>query len=219
MEKALVLGASGGIGKALSAELEGRGLRVTRLSRSEDGFDVTNPDAVDAALSGLGAFDIVMVATGKLDGAGQGPEKSLKALTADAMEDQFRTNTIGPALILRHLPQLLPREGAAFCGVLSARVGSIGDNKLGGWYSYRAAKAALNQIIHGAAVELGRSHKEARLLALHPGTVATSFTEGFSGHDKLSPDESARHLVDVLLKRTPAESGTFYDWKGEAVPW
>ncbi|MEL6913756.1 MAG: SDR family NAD(P)-dependent oxidoreductase [Pseudomonadota bacterium] len=219
MEKALVLGASGGIGAALVAELEGRGLRVTGLSRRQDGFDVTKPDAVEAALSGLGTFDVVMVATGKLDGAGQGPEKALKALTAEAMADQFRVNAIGPALILRHLPQLLPREGASYCGVLSARVGSIGDNRLGGWYSYRAAKAALNQVVHGAAVELARTHGEARLVALHPGTVATAFTEGYSGHDKLAPAESARHLVDVLFARGAEESGSFYDWKGAAIPW
>ncbi|MEM8592737.1 MAG: SDR family NAD(P)-dependent oxidoreductase [Pseudomonadota bacterium] len=219
MDKALVLGASGGIGAALAAELESRGLGITRLSRRVDGFDVTNPAAVEAGLTGLRPFDLVMVATGKLDGAGQAPEKSLRALTAEAMADQFRVNTIGPALIMRHLPRLLPRQGASYCGVLSARVGSIGDNRLGGWYSYRAAKAALNQVLHGAAIELKRTHKEARLIALHPGTVATEFTSGFPGRDKLTPAQSAKHLVDVLLARRAAESGGFFDWKGEEVPW
>ncbi|MEM6728241.1 MAG: SDR family oxidoreductase, partial [Pseudomonadota bacterium] len=128
-------------------------------------------------------------------------------------------NAMGPALVLRHLPRLLPREGASYCGVLSARVGSIGDNRLGGWYSYRAAKAALNQIVHGAAVELARTHKEARLVALHPGTVATKFTEGFDGRDKLAPHESARHLCDVLLSKSPDQSGGFWDWRGDEVPW
>ncbi|MEM1373849.1 MAG: SDR family NAD(P)-dependent oxidoreductase [Pseudomonadota bacterium] len=219
MERALVIGASGGIGQALARELEGRGLTVVRLSRQEDGFDVTDPELVESTLSTLGPFDVVLVATGKLDGAGHPPERSLKALSAEAMADQFQVNAIGPALILRHLPKLLPRQGPSFCGVLSARVGSIGDNRLGGWYSYRAAKAALNQIVHGAAIELGRTHPEARLLALHPGTVDTTFTEGFTGHEKLSPDVSARHLVDVLIACEATESGTFWDWKGEPVPW
>ncbi|MEM6728892.1 MAG: NAD-dependent epimerase/dehydratase family protein, partial [Pseudomonadota bacterium] len=138
MEKALVLGASGGIGAALAAELDMRGYAVTGLSRSEDGFDVTSPETIEAALSDLGPFNVVFIATGKLDGAGQPPEKALKALTGEALLDQFRTNAMGPALVLRHLPRLLPREGASYCGVLSARVGSIGDNRLGGWYSYRA---------------------------------------------------------------------------------
>ncbi|MEM6275478.1 MAG: SDR family NAD(P)-dependent oxidoreductase [Pseudomonadota bacterium] len=219
METALVIGASGGIGRALADELEHRDLRVSRLSRQEDGFEITDADLVDRTLRTLGPFDVVMVATGKLDGAGHPPEKSLRALTAEAMADQFRVNTIGPALVFRHLPRLLPRQGPSFCGILSARVGSIGDNRLGGWYAYRAAKAALNQVVHGAAVELGRTHPDARLIALHPGTVETPFTEGYSGHDKISPDVSARHLVDVLTGRKASESGTFWDWKGTPVPW
>ncbi|MEM1234499.1 MAG: SDR family NAD(P)-dependent oxidoreductase [Pseudomonadota bacterium] len=219
METALVIGASGGIGKALASELEDRAFKVSRLSRRGDGFDITEPGGVERTLGALGTFNVVMVATGKLDGAGHPPEKSLKALTAEAMADQFQVNTIGPSLILRHLPRLLPRHGPSFCGVLSARVGSIGDNRLGGWYAYRAAKAALNQIVHGAAVELHRTHPEARLIALHPGTVETAFTESYSGHDKIAPEASARHLIDVLTAREATESGSFWDWKGEPVPW
>ncbi|MEM9435868.1 MAG: SDR family NAD(P)-dependent oxidoreductase [Pseudomonadota bacterium] len=219
MKNALIIGASGGIGAALANELDSRGLSLTGLSRRDHGFDVTDPASVEDALSGLGPFDLVMIATGKLYGAGQGPEKSLRALTAEAMEDQFRVNTIGPALVLRHLPKLLPRDGASYCGVLSARVGSIGDNRLGGWYSYRASKAALNQIVRGASVELARTHKEARLIALHPGTVATRFTSGFQGHDKITPEESAKRLIEVLTARSASETGTFWDWKGEPIEW
>ncbi|MEM6896893.1 MAG: SDR family NAD(P)-dependent oxidoreductase [Pseudomonadota bacterium] len=219
MKTALVIGASGGIGAALSRELEARGLAVTRLSRSEDGFDVTKPDVIDRMLDGIGPFDVVFVATGKLHGAGHGPEKSLRALTPEALEDQFRVNAIGPALILRHLPRLIPRDRDSFCGVLSARVGSIGDNRLGGWYAYRSAKAALNQLVHGAAIEIARTHKKARLIALHPGTVATPFTAGFDGREKLAPAAAAGHLIDVLLARSADQSGTFWDWKGQAVPW
>ena len=219
MESALVIGASGGIGAALSEELETRGYQVTRLSRGLDGLDVTRPETVDQALSGIGPFRVVLVATGKLDGAGQGPEKSLRALGQDAMVDQFRVNAAGPALVLRHLPKLLPRKGDSFCGVLSARVGSIGDNELGGWYSYRAAKAALNQFVHGAAVELARSHPGVRLIALHPGTVETDFTAGYAAPDKLSPAKSAAALCDVLMSRGADQTGSFWDWKGQEVPW
>ncbi|MCH2078494.1 MAG: SDR family oxidoreductase [Rhodobacteraceae bacterium] len=219
MDRALVIGASGGIGSALANELEQRGSIVSRLSRRDDGFDITDEAMVDQLLAGVGPFEAVFVASGKLAGAGNPPEKSLRALTGEAMLDQFRVNAIGPALVLKHLPRLLPRQGDSFCGVLSARVGSIGDNRLGGWYSYRAAKAALNQLVHGAAIELARTHKSARLIALHPGTVATSFTEGFEGRDKLTPEQSACHLVNVMLSRTADQTGTFWDWQGQEVPW
>lgn len=219
MKSALVIGASGGIGSAVADTLAHRGYGLTTLSRHEDGFDVTVPEIVDAALSPVGPFDLVFVATGKLDGAGQPPEKSLRAITAEAMVDQFRVNAIGPALILRHIPRLLRRDAPGYCGILSARVGSIGDNRLGGWHSYRAAKAALNQLVHGAAIELSRTHKEARLIALHPGTVATDFTVNYQGRNKLTPDRSAHHLLEVLLSRTPDQTGSFWDWKGEPIPW
>jgi len=219
MKRALVIGAAGGIGGALVDELAARSFDVSKLSRSEGGFDLKDPAALAETLTGLAPFHVVMIATGKLDGAGRGPEKSLKALTAEAMMDQFRVNTVGPALILRQLPQLLSREGDSFCGVLSARVGSIGDNGLGGWYSYRASKAALNQVLRSASIEIARSHKRARLIALHPGTVATDFTSGFPSRDKISPETSARALVEVLLTRSADQSGSFWDWKGTPVPW
>ena len=220
MENVLVIGASGGIGSALVQEFHRRGASVTGLSRSGDGFDLANAEGTARILGGLdGGYDGVFVATGKLDGAGHPPEKSLKALEAEAMLDQFQVNCVGPAMVLKALPSLLRRDGPSWVGVLSARVGSIGDNGLGGWYSYRAAKAALNQMVHGAAIEIGRTHPMATLAALHPGTVDTSFTSGFSGRDKLEPTQSASHLIDVLGNLTPSDSGTFRDWKGQVVPW
>ncbi|MEM1302842.1 MAG: SDR family oxidoreductase, partial [Pseudomonadota bacterium] len=201
-------------------ELQRRGAAVTGLSRSEDGFDMSNPASIEAALTALpGGYDGVIVATGKLDGAGNAPEKSLKALEAAAMLDQFQINCVGPAMVLKALPHLLTQDVPSWVGVLSARVGSIGDNGLGGWYSYRTAKAALNQMVHGAAIEIARSHPQATLAALHPGTVATKFTSGFTGRDKLEPPRSAAHLLDVLGGLGPKDSGTFRDWKGEVVPW
>lgn len=220
MTRALVIGESGGIGQAMAAALAARGAQVTGLSRSRNGFDVTDPASVEAALSGLeGPFDLVFVATGILAPAGAAPEKSLDAIDAQAMARVFAVNAIGPALVLRHVPRLLPREGRSVVAVLTARVGSIGDNGLGGWYSYRASKAAANQIVRTAAIEIGRKRREAVVVALHPGTVDTPFTADYPGHRKLAPEDSAAHLLAVIDRLTPEQSGGFYDWAGDAVPW
>jgi NAD(P)-dependent dehydrogenase (short-subunit alcohol dehydrogenase family) len=216
MERALVIGASGGIGSALAGQLAARGADVTRLSRA-DGFDLMDP----GSLAGLtGVFDRVMVATGILAPAGEGPEKALAAIRPAAMAEVLAVNAIGPALILAQLSRLIPRDRPARIGLLSARVGSIGDNRLGGWHSYRAAKAALNQIVRGAAVEYARTRPQAVVAALHPGTVATRFGAAQRGtHPALTPDQSAKALLAVLDGLTPAQSGGFYDWQGAAVPW
>ena len=134
--------------------------------------------------------------------------------------DQFRLNSIGPALVLAHAHRLLPRESTSTFAVLSARVGSIGDNRIGGWISYRSAKAAVNQVVHTAAIELARTHKQATIVALHPGTVATPFTEKYLGrHPAVAPAEAAENLLRVLDGLTPAQSGQFFDWAGKEVPW
>ncbi len=219
MKTALIIGASGGIGQAVARRLQERQIAVTTLSRSTDGFDVTDPAGVEATLSGLtGPFDMIFVAIGILAPPGGAPEKSLVAIESDAMAQVFAVNTIGPALILRHAARLLAKSGKI--AVLSARVGSIGDNKIGGWHSYRASKAALNQIIHGAAIELARSHKGAVCVALHPGTVETPFTAKYAGRHKTMPaPEAADHLLGVLDGLTPDDTGKFFDWAGENVPW
>lgn len=220
MEKALIIGATGGIGQAVVAELDGRGVAVTGLSR-RDGLDVTDPATVDRVLGAVdGPFDLVFVAIGILAGEGRAPEKALSAVTAEAMQDVFAVNTIGPALILRHAARLLPKDKRSVIGVLSARVGSIGDNHIGGWYSYRASKAALNQIVHGAAIELRRTHKQVICVALHPGTVATPFTADYVGRHKTVPAaQAAGHLVDVMTGLKDDQSGAFFDYAGKPIPW
>lgn len=219
MKRALVIGASGGIGAALLAELETRGHDVTGLSRSRDGFDVTDPSAVAAAMGQLqGPYHTVFCAVGTLAAEGA-PEKALEQLDAARMARVMAVNAIGPALVLAHLPRLLPREDRSAVGVLSARVGSIGDNRLGGWYSYRASKAAVNQIVRGAAIEIGRKRKQAVIAALHPGTVATAFTAGYPGHDKVSPEQAAANLCNVLEGLGIDHSGGFFDYAGREIPW
>jgi NAD(P)-dependent dehydrogenase (short-subunit alcohol dehydrogenase family) len=219
--KALVIGASGGIGAALVGALTAAGQEVTCLSRSINGLDITDEASIARHMAGLdGPFQTVFIATGALEIDGHLPEKSLRAVTADALLAQFQTNAMGPMLVLKHLVPHLPRDMPARVGILSARVGSIGDNGMGGWYSYRTAKAALNQLVHTAAIELGRSHKQAVLALLHPGTVATDFTAKYAGnHPTVPADEAARNLMSVLGGLGPTQSGGFYDWAGEAVPW
>lgn len=220
MEKALVIGASGGIGAALSEALSAR-YEVTELSRSHDGLDVTDEASVAARLGELeGSFARIVVATGALVVDGHSPEKTIKALDPDAMMAQFRVNALGPALVLKHAWRLIPRKGAAVVAVLSARVGSIGDNQIGGWVSYRSAKAAVNQVVHTASIELARTHKEACLIALHPGTVATPFTADYLGrHPSVSPAQAAQHLMAVIDARGSEDTGQFFDWAGKSVPW
>jgi NAD(P)-dependent dehydrogenase (short-subunit alcohol dehydrogenase family) len=221
MAKALVVGASGGIGQALVRQLQAAGDEVTGLSRRSDGLDVTDETSVMAALAGVcGPFETVFIATGALEIGQHRPEKALRALTPEALLAQFQTNALGPVVVLKHLVAHLAKDAPCRIGVLSARVGSIGDNALGGWYSYRMAKAALNQLVHTAAIELGRSHKQAILALLHPGTVATDFTTKYAGsHSTVPPDVAAQNLIAVLGGLAPPQSGGFYDWAGKTVPW
>lgn len=223
MENALIIGASGGIGGALGAALTARGVAVTGLSRSGDGLDVTDDASVARALNALeGPFDLIFVATGGLEIAGQGPEKTIRRLDPDAMMAQFALNAMGPALVLKHALRrdLMPRDRRAVFAALSARVGSIGDNGFGGWYSYRAAKAALNQVLHTGAIELARTHAHAICVALHPGTVQTDLTAKYVGrHPAVPPRDAAHNLLRVIDGLGPADTGGFFDWQCKRVPW
>ena len=217
---ALVIGASGGIGAALGAEYAARGFAVTELSRRAHGLDLADAASVERALGALDdRFARVIVATGILAPERQRPEKSLAQIDAAAMARVFAVNAIGIALILRHLPVLVPRATPSVAAVLSARVGSIGDNRLGGWYAYRASKAAANQIVRTAAIELARTHRQCALVALHPGTVDTSFTAAYSGREKLSPQEAAGKLANVLDGVSATQTGGFFDHEARPIPW
>ncbi|QYX56149.1 SDR family oxidoreductase [Roseovarius sp. SCSIO 43702] len=221
MENALIIGASGGIGQAITASLRQAGTAVTTLSRSEDGLDITDEASVEAALSRLGEpFDLIFVTTGALVIDGAEPEKALDQVTPRAMLDQFRVNCIGPSMVLKHARHLIPRDRRAVFAALSARVGSIGDNGIGGWYSYRTAKAALNQMIHTAAIELRRTHKQSICVTLHPGTVATDLTEKYLGrHSSVKPSEAAGNLLRVIEGLEAQDTGLFFDWAGKRVEW
>jgi len=220
MERAIVVGASGGIGAAIVAGLAARGVAVTGLSR-RDGLDVTDETTVAQALGALeGPFDLVFVATGALAPRGRGPEKALRGIDAGHVAAQFALNATGPVLVLKHALRLMPRDGRAVFVALSARVGSIGDNALGGWYSYRASKTALNQMLHTGAIEVARSHRHAVVAALHPGTVDTGFGAEFhAGRATITPVEAATLMLDTIARLTPADSGGFFDNAGARIPW
>ena len=226
-QTALVVGATGGIGAAICAELERRGSRVLRWSRRVDGLDITDEASIAAAVTRLQqslapdrSLEAVWVATGQLAIDGHHPERRFRDLTADRMAACFAVNSIGPALLLKHLAPLLPRDRPSAFVALSARLGSIGDNRLGGWMSYRVAKAALNQVIRCASIEVQRRHKQAVVVGLHPGTVDTAMTRAFHrGRTTATPEDCARQLVEVVDQLTPADSGHIYDYAGLRVPF
>lgn len=234
---AVVIGASGGIGAALAQQLAsdprfGRVLALSRrpLSYSEarlvaGSIDVTNEASVAAAAAAareLGDVRLVIVATGILHGNGFGPEKHWGALDGDALARSFAVNSIGPALVAKHFLPLLPRAGRSVFAALSARVGSIEDNRLGGWYSYRASKAALNMLLKTFAVELARRAPAAVCIGLHPGTVDTRLSQPFQENvapGKLfTPEQSAGYLLQVIDRVTPDDSGRAFAWDGSVVP-
>lgn len=221
MKRALIIGSSGGIGSAILSELKSRSFEVKGLSRSHEHLDVTDEESVRRNLNALEPdFDVVFVGTGILEANGRSPEKSLRQLDPEALTEAFRVNAMGPAIVLKHCVRLLPKARRSVVAILSARVGSIEDNKLGGWHGYRASKAALNQIVRGASIELGRSHPKAIVVALHPGTVSTRFTENYTArHKSVTPRDAARNLSDVIENLKPHQSGTFLDYAGKPVPW
>lgn len=237
MNCAVVFGANGGIGGALVAHLAASG-RFARVYAGSRGpavppagalpftYDLTDEASLASAVANMeGMPEMVVVASGLLHDPTRAitPEKSLRHIDAKTMAHLFAINTIGPALIAKHMLPRLPRHRRAVFGVLSARVGSIGDNRLGGWHSYRASKAALNMLVANFAIEMRRTHPQAIVAALHPGTVATSLSGPFRSAvapDRLfSPDVSASHLLRLIEGLGPDDSGNLFAWNGERLPW
>ena len=233
---AVVIGASGGIGGALVEALAAREdvALVTALSRRPAAqvspkvvaghIDLLDEDSVAQAAAACGdpAPRLVICAAGILHDGQLQPEKSLRDLDPTRLAQVFAVNTIGPALVLKHFSALLPRKGRSVIALLSARVGSISDNRLGGWYGYRASKAALNQLVRTASIEISRSRRESIVAGLHPGTVETALSAPFSGQvapGKLfTPAYSAARLLEVLDGLSPTGSGRCFAWDGSDVP-
>lgn len=213
----IIIGASGGIGGALADALEEEGTSVRRLSRPE--IDLADEGSIIAAAADAGSPDLVIVATGILHEAECGPEKSLRELDPVWLARQFAVNTIGPALVAKHFLPILPRTGRSVFAVLSARVGSITDNRLGGWYGYRASKAGLNQIVRTLAIEDKRRNDRGIVVALHPGTVDTKLSKPFqqSGRDLFKPDRAAVQLLDLIEGLRSQDSGKIFAWDGTEI--
>ena len=224
---AVVFGATGGIGAALLAALERAGHFRHVIGygrRGKPSFDLTDETSIARAVAdaaALGEIRLAVDATGFLHAADTRPEKTWAELDAARLAHAFAVNAIGPALLMKHLLPRLPRTGKSVFATLSARVGSIGDNRLGGWYAYRASKAALNQFVRTASIELARRAPAAVCVALHPGTVATGLSAPFvrPGRDVHAPDEAAGHLLSVIDRLDAAATGRFFDWRGDPVPW
>ncbi len=233
---AAVFGASGGIGAALCEGLALRGCEVVHAgSRSGAGpsggairpfaFDLADEASIAAAAEAMRADppQWIIVATGVLTLAdGTGPERTFRRLDPASMAEVFAINTIGPALIAKHMLGLMPRGRPFTFAALSARVGSIGDNRLGGWHSYRASKAALNMLLKNFAIEMARTHPESVIVGLHPGTVDSAlsapFQSGLPEGQLTAPGDAAANLLGVLEQLTPGQSGRVVDFRGAEIP-
>ena len=223
--RALVIGASGAIGQALMQQLQNdpRCAVVLGVSRqSLPGLDLLHEDNIKAcalALAPQAPFHLVLDATGALSVNGRGPEKRLDELDAEHLLNALHLNAVGPGLLLKHFAPLLASGERVIWGKLSARVGSIEDNRKGGWYGYRAAKAALNMLLQTAAIEIARRRPLAVLVALQPGTVQSKLSQPFVGHDAMPPDESAQRLLAAMDALQPTGRAQFVDHAGEAIAW
>ena len=225
---AVVIGASGGIGGAIADRLESQGgfAQVLRLSRSGDlSLDLTQEDTIMRAAGRISAIGLplrlVFNAAGILHDGDLSPEKTWRDVDPAHLQRSFAVNATGVMLLMKHLLPLLAPDGKAVFATLSAKVGSIGDNHLGGWYGYRASKAALNQFVRTAAIELKRRRPQAICVALHPGTVDTALSSPFAktGLGVQTPQSAAHDLLAAIDQLTPNHSGGFFDRFGATLAW
>ncbi len=223
---AVVVGSTGGLGSAFADLLErdpGCG-QVFRFSRSSshplDLEDEASIERAAASLADQGEIHLIIDATGILHDAAMRPEKTFSQIDPEAVARAFAINATGPLLLLKHFHHLLPRTGRGVFATVSARVGSIADNRLGGWYGYRASKAALNMFLRTAAIEIARKRPDAVCLALHPGTVKTRLSDPFAGdRERFEAKQSAQMLLEVINRAAPAAGGAFLAYDGSEIPW
>jgi NAD(P)-dependent dehydrogenase (short-subunit alcohol dehydrogenase family) len=205
----------GGIGAALADRIDG----ALRWSRPD--VDPTDHESVTRAASAVETLDLAIVTTGMLHDALQRPERALKELDPAALARSFAINTIAPAIVAKHLIPKMPRDRRAVFAVLGARVGSIGDNRTGGWHGYRASKAALVMLIKTIAIETARTRPHAIVVTLHPGTVDTGMSKPFQGNvapeSLFTPALAAGQLLTVIDQLTPADSGGHFAWDGSRI--
>ena len=220
--RALVFGASGGIGQAFSRFLEDKlgSENVVNVSRSFDGFEISDEEKIFKFSESIeGSFNLIINATGVLQTTEEGPEKTINVVKQKSMIDMMTINAIGPALLLKNFSKKLDKTKFSVFVNLSARVGSITDNRLGGWISYRSSKAALNQIIKTSSIEINRRNKNAICVGLHPGTVKTRFTEKFQNTtETISPEESVEMMMKVVENLSVDDNGYCFAYDGKVIP-
>ena len=220
--RALVFGASGGIGQAFSRFLESKlgSENVVKISRSFDGFEISDEEKILKFSESIeGSFNLIINATGVLQTTEEGPEKTINVVKQKSMIDMMTINAVGPALLLKNFSKKLDKTKFSVFVNLSARVGSITDNRLGGWISYRSSKAALNQIIKTSSIEINRRNKNAICVGLHPGTVKTRFTEKFQNTtETISPDESVKMMMNVVENLSVDDNGYCFAYDGKVIP-
>ncbi|MET3762612.1 SDR family NAD(P)-dependent oxidoreductase [Sphingomonas sp. UYEF23] len=228
---AVIIGASGGIGAAFEAALieEGAYDVVHGFARSRTGahhLDLTDEASIAAAAAHVAkgpAPTLVIVATGILHGDARGPEKALRELDPGWLARVHAINAIGPALVAKHFLPITPKTGRNVFAALSARVGSISDNKMGGWHGYRASKAALNMLVRTIAIEERRRNDRAIVVALHPGTVDTALSKPFQGNVQpgrlFDTERAALQLLDVIEELKAPDTGKLFDFEGKEVPF
>lgn len=235
--KVAVIGASGGLGQAFVEHFSAQSNVeiIHAFSRNQMKFenekienhkmDILSEQSIQDAFTDIGEavlFDIVVVATGFLHDQNVSPEKAIRDINIDNFHQVFSVNTFGPALLAKHFLPRLQSDRKSVFACLSARVGSISDNRLGGWYAYRASKAALNMILKNAAIEIYRKNKKATIIGMQPGTVDTRLSKPFQRNvqeDQLfTPEHSSSSLLTVINDLTPEQSGKVFDFAGEEVP-
>ena len=223
--RALIIGSSGAIGSALVTALQNNpscSMVVGIHRHSVPAIDYANMESIESAaeaLLGQGPFQLIINTIGMLHTESSMPEKRLADLNQQQFTLLLQTNTVGPAMTIKYFSKLLDPNGSLFA-TISAKVGSISDNRLGGWYSYRASKAALNMFIKTTAIEFGRTKPNAVIVALHPGTVSSNLSNPFRGEEiGRSPQEAAHDLIQILGSLTPQDSGSFISYSGERLPW
>ena len=220
MASAVVVGSGGGIGRALVGRLrKDRALDAIGWSRPD--VDPTDEASIARAAASIEMLDLAIVTTGMLHDTQQSPERALKELDPAALARSFAINSIAPAIVAKHLIPKMPRDRRAVFAVLGARVGSIGDNRTGGWHGYRASKAALVMLVKTIAVETARSRPQAIIVSLHPGTVDTGMSKPFQANvapeSLFTPDVAAGHLLRVIDELTSADSGGHFAWDGTRI--
>ena len=226
--QAVVVGGTGSIGAACAEEFSRRrpDVDVVILGRaSEPDIDLLAEESISRAAAWVSSrqlpVSVVLVATGILHTKVVQPEKTWRQINQQALDSLFRVNAIGPMLVMKHFLPLLPRLEKSVFACLSARVGSTTDNELGGWYGYRASKAALNQFVKTASIELSRTRPQAICMAIHPGTVATGLSDPFSknGLNVLTPKNCAKRLYKLISEADVGDNGGFFDYEKRKIPW